>query len=159
MLQPITSQKGPVLLYLANLGFRDKGICSIPTLKGIKHMPSELHYISASTHTGHDPKVIVGKCSQLHPTFSISKLKFRSPFLLLLHAGYFSALLLFADLQHCPITVSSCKLSIFAIRRAHTFVLIAISCSVHIVQTCLVVCSLNSSNTTSFISQPGPVFL
>ena len=60
--------------------------------------------------------MITGKSFQLHPTLSISKFQFRSSFLLLLRPGCFSSLLLFADLQRCPITVRSCKLSIFAIR-------------------------------------------
>lgn len=93
---------------------------SSPTSRGIQYIPRGLQCSSAPTHSGHEPDVISGKCSQLQPILGISKFQFRSSFLLLLHPGSFSALLLFADL-HCPITVSSCKLSTFAIRRVCRF--------------------------------------
>lgn len=106
--------------------------------------------ISAPIHNRHKPKMITGKCCQLHSTLSISKLQFRSLILLVFHPDCFSVFLFFAHLQHCPITVSSCSsaylpVAIWDADLDADLLLAMTSCPAHIVQICLVFCSLHLS--------------
>lgn len=97
----------------------------------------------------HELKVIIGECSQLHPTLRISKFQFRSVFLFLLHPGSFPAWLLLPHQGEQLQTQCICH---------ELGVQITISCSVRVVPAPLAVCSLKSPRDIPLICQPGSVF-
>ena len=155
MLLSLTSQKGLVLLYLTTLAFgeflaphwEEQSIFQVGYSISLLPLTAVMNL-----------SWLLGNASSyIHPQHSwVPVQEFVS------HASPSRLLLCLAALcRSAELSPSLCAAagSAYLPLDGYADLLIMISCSVHIVQTRLVVCSLNSSVTNSFISQPGSVSL